>query len=563
MRAVETGNQDLPVQQAVDFGPVLEAQVTAGDGTPEQKSWSLVRPVTLIGFSRHSHIRVDALGVESVHAALLNTGDGVVLADLASRQGVYCGTQRIRTRVMHSGDTFRLGSCLLRLDIESGQGGALLDDSQVLKMPQPVRLKAVRGDALDWTTDVIGAVIGSRPGVSMRLTSREVLPLHAILTRVGGQVVVASLAADKSIRINGRPVHTVPLASGDVLTIWPIALRVTVGPEQTVPPDIATRAEDSQEQQAMTNVQKAQVESSNENQIPDAQAMPPVAEGPLPTAPDVPVPSGPEAVPPAPAGQIPQLGSRLMQMEEQLLNSSKQLRQWQQQLELYANGLIRRDAELTQRSAQLDQLQSALQESQAQIQKRSEELDRDRTALQADREKMEAEQAAARQQLALRAGQLDATQEQLKQQEDQMRQQQAELNQEHDHLAAQIEEFEAQREELQARQDAFEPQRQEVCRQTEQVERTKQELQELANKLEAAQEDLARREAETAEQSRVIERFREVLADAWVHFGGLLEQPNAGPADAEPAAAEALAQPAPMPQDGNGTDGGRKKRGWW
>ncbi len=563
MKAVDTVSQDLRVQQEVDFGPLLEAQVTAGDGTPEQKSWSLVRPVTLIGFSQHSHIRVDALGVESVHAALLNTGDAVVLADLASRQGVYCGTQRIKTRVMKSGESFRLGSCLLRLDFELGHRGGFVYAVQALGMPQAVRLRAVRGGALDWTTDTIGAVIGSRPGCTVRLASREVLPLHAILTRVGQQVVVASLAADKPIRVNDKPVHAVPLANGDTLTIWPITVQATIGHEQKATPEGAAPPNDSQEQKAMTNVPKTQAQSSAATQISDAEARPPVSEGPPPAAPGVSLPGGLEAVPPGPAGEIPQLGPRLMQMEEQLLNSSKQLRQWQQQLELYANGLIRRDAELTQRSTQLDQLQSALQESEAQLQKRCEELDKARIALHAEREKMEAEHAAGHQQLAQRAGQLDALQEQLKQQEAPLLQQQAELKQEQGHLTEQIEEFEAQRAELQARLDAFEPQRQEICRQTEQAEQTKRELQELAKRLDAAKEDLARREAELAERSRVIDRFRQVMAEARLHFGGLIEEQQPMNPAANPGAPTSELPLAQEPQDGDGTDGGKKKRGWW
>jgi pSer/pThr/pTyr-binding forkhead associated (FHA) protein len=563
MRVAETTRQDGQAQPEVDFGPLVDAQVTAGDGTPEQKSWSLVRPVTLIGFSQHSHIRVDALGVESVHAALLNTGDAVVLADLASRQGIYCGTQRIRTRVMRSGETFRLGGCLLRLDIESGHGGGSLDASQVIRMPQPVRLKAVRGGAMDWTTDVIGAVIGSRPGCSVRLDSREVWPLHAILTRVGRQVVVASLAADKSIRVNDKPVNAAPLASGDTLTVWPIALQVTIGQERTVRPDSTVAAEEPQEQKPMTNVQRAEGLPSQAGPAAQAGGPPPSVEAPPPAAPALSLPSGPAVVPPGPAGEIPQLGSRLVQMEEELLNSSRQLRQWQQQLELYANGLIRRDAELTQRASQLDQLQNTLLESQARIQKRSEEMNQARIELQAQIERREAETAADRQQLALRAGQLDALQEELKQREERLRQQYAEFQRKHDHLTGQIEDFEAQQAELQARLDAFEPQRQEICRQAERAEQTKRELEELAKTLEAAKEDLARREAQMAERLQVIDRFRQVLADAWVHFGSWIEESKKTPPAARPDIGAARQPSTQELQDGENTGNGKKKRGWW
>jgi pSer/pThr/pTyr-binding forkhead associated (FHA) protein len=219
--------RDVPALAAIDSGPLLDAEVTAGAGSPEQKSWSLVRPVTLIGFSRHAHIRVEGYGVEAVHAALLNTGDAIVLASLASRQGVYFNTQKIRTRVMRSGECFRVGSCLLRLGLDRDTPG--LDPACALKLPEVVRLRMTQPAAQDWTLDSVGAVIGRRPGCDVRLPSREVLPLHALLTRVGRQVVLASLCADKAIRINGATTCVHPLQTGDTLTIWPVTLRMTFG----------------------------------------------------------------------------------------------------------------------------------------------------------------------------------------------------------------------------------------------------------------------------------------------------------------------------------------------
>lgn len=225
-RAAETGDPE----------PLMAAEVTAGAGTLEQKSWNLARPVTLIGSSRHVHIRVEGVGVEAVHAALLNTGDAIVLADLASRQGVFHGGQKVRTRVMQPGDSLRLGACVLRLGLDAGAAGRERPDPDLaVRLPAPVQLRMEHGGTGEWTVGTIGAVIGSRPGCDVRLASREVLPLQAVLTRAGRQVVLASLAVDRAIRVNGTPMSVAIVNSADTLTIWPVTLRMMIGGPEAAP----------------------------------------------------------------------------------------------------------------------------------------------------------------------------------------------------------------------------------------------------------------------------------------------------------------------------------------
>ncbi len=226
MERTERINQDLQAPQASELAGLLDAQVTAGEGSLEQKTWRLSRPVTLIGCSGHAHIRVEDEGVAAVHAALLNTGDAIVLADLVSRGGVYCGSEKVQRRVMYPGEAFSLGNCLLQLDIEAAP---TMPVAQRLRLPEPVHIQMIRGGMQEWTIEAIGAVIGSRPGCDVRLLSREVLPLQAVLTRVGLDVVLASLAADKLIRVNDAAVNRAMVRSGDTFTVWPIVMRMTVG----------------------------------------------------------------------------------------------------------------------------------------------------------------------------------------------------------------------------------------------------------------------------------------------------------------------------------------------
>jgi pSer/pThr/pTyr-binding forkhead associated (FHA) protein len=92
----------------------------------------------------------------------------------------------------------------------------------------------IRPAAQEWSLDSVGTVIGRRPGCDVRLPSKEALPLHALLTRVGRQIVLASLAADKPLRVNGEQTSVCPLQSGDTLTIWPVKLAMTFGGQGTL-----------------------------------------------------------------------------------------------------------------------------------------------------------------------------------------------------------------------------------------------------------------------------------------------------------------------------------------
>ncbi len=213
------------------IGPLLAAAVAAGAGTAAQKAWSLERPVTLIGMSHRVHIRAEG-GVEPVHAALLNTGDAVVLADLNSRGGVFCGQERVTARAMQPGEWFRIGECTFQVNFVREDRHDRPAES-LLAMPSLVTVMAIRGIAGRWPVPKIGTVIGRREGCGIRLDNPEVLPLQAVLSRVGQSVLIATLGTDKHIRINDASASTFVLRDGDVMTTWPIRLRVELIPVTT------------------------------------------------------------------------------------------------------------------------------------------------------------------------------------------------------------------------------------------------------------------------------------------------------------------------------------------
>ncbi len=447
MNNTETFNRKTLSGDAPELTPLIEAEITAGAGSLEQKTWSLGRAVTLIGRSRHAHIRVDGDDIESIHAALLNTGDAIVLADPASRYGIYCGNQKVKVRVLQPGEMFRVGSCLLQLDGPGGGPTARLDPAEVVRLTEPVRLADEQGQS--WTARQVGVVIGSRPGCTVRLQHPDVLPLHAILTRVGCRTMVVSLVADRLVRINGEPAGIAPLATGDKLSIRPFTLAVTVGGEALRPEPAGSGEQDHRhEWQEATDRQTKTAPAATP---PAARALPPAnAAGeapaqanaaPAPSAPpctDPPAatqaahPAGLPDVPADPAARGCDTDARLAQVQEQVLNSSKHLRQWHQQLEQYANGLIRRDAELTRRGERLDDLQKSLRQSEARIEQRSSELDQAQAAL-----------ARQEEQYRARAGTLRQEREDLERENGRLLQQIDDLTVEQQRLYRRIEHLEA------------------------------------------------------------------------------------------------------------------------
>ncbi|MCH8912775.1 MAG: FHA domain-containing protein, partial [Planctomycetes bacterium] len=96
----------------------IKLSVTAQLPTGESKSWSLLKPVTVIGSRRHAQIIVREEHVNRSHAAIVNTGVHVLLVDLLSDGGTYCNGRLVTRELLKDGDVVRVGSTDLRISIE-------------------------------------------------------------------------------------------------------------------------------------------------------------------------------------------------------------------------------------------------------------------------------------------------------------------------------------------------------------------------------------------------------------------------------------------------------------
>jgi len=90
-----------------------ELQLTCVEGPLEGKSFVLTKPSTVIGRGRGVDILINNASTSRRHAEVVLGTRFAVLRDLGSRNGVSVNGTRISKKALRSGDTIRIGNCLL------------------------------------------------------------------------------------------------------------------------------------------------------------------------------------------------------------------------------------------------------------------------------------------------------------------------------------------------------------------------------------------------------------------------------------------------------------------
>lgn len=101
-------------------GDVVEKLVAEKKGKPELLM-SLAfggKSELTIGRSDNSDISLDGLGISNRHARLLQTGNGIVIEDLNSTNGVYINGKRVSRHTISSGDAVQIGSFEIKVDLQ-------------------------------------------------------------------------------------------------------------------------------------------------------------------------------------------------------------------------------------------------------------------------------------------------------------------------------------------------------------------------------------------------------------------------------------------------------------
>lgn len=112
--------EDAAPKTMVYKGDVVEKLVAEKKGKPELLM-SLAfggKTELTIGRSDNSDISLDGLGISNRHARLLQTGNGIVIEDLNSTNGVYLNGKRISRQTISAGDAVQIGSFEIKVDLQ-------------------------------------------------------------------------------------------------------------------------------------------------------------------------------------------------------------------------------------------------------------------------------------------------------------------------------------------------------------------------------------------------------------------------------------------------------------
>lgn len=232
--AVQTGEPkglDLPVSAP-------QVRITAGFGSPTQKTWNLRRPVTLIGSRRPASIVLHDKEVSKAHCVIVNTGSDVLLKDLQTAGGTMCNTQRVDLVALADGDVVTIGGTKLQIAIQqprdrsADDSGCGLEFVPPTQLPKPLILRLEHTDRR-WEIAEAVALIGRVELAAVRLDRPEVSAREAILFRFQNSPAVFDLGSKDGISHNGQRCATARLVQGDRIGVGPFTLLVDDGAPTT------------------------------------------------------------------------------------------------------------------------------------------------------------------------------------------------------------------------------------------------------------------------------------------------------------------------------------------
>ncbi|UCG17445.1 MAG: FHA domain-containing protein [Phycisphaerales bacterium] len=216
-------------------GPTLppdapRIRTTAGIGTAGQKTWTLRRPVTVIGSGSHSTIVLTGPAVAKAHCAIINTAHAVLLKSLYPQSGTLCNGQPVDLVLLNDGDVIQIGEQRIQLAIQQAKGrnektAADVSFCDPFLAPQPVRLEQI-GGADRWTVDSSVCLAGRHPAVPIHIDHPDVSLAHTVFFYFAGQPAFCDLGSRTGTWLNGQRQTMAFLNSGDQLCIGPVEMKV-------------------------------------------------------------------------------------------------------------------------------------------------------------------------------------------------------------------------------------------------------------------------------------------------------------------------------------------------
>ncbi|MCC7291108.1 MAG: FHA domain-containing protein [Phycisphaerales bacterium] len=215
-------------------GPTLV--LTAGAKSPGQKSWTISRPITLIGSKRPAHILLHQPAIQPAHCVVVMAGGRAILLDLLTPTGTRCNGDICVKRELRSGDVIEVGPTRINVafsnslaegskrraatsasaDVEAN----IPDASGMLLLEEP--------SGRSWRIHEPVALIGARSGVDVQLHGALVADVQAVLFRFGATFAIFDVSPRGGVLVNGWPARLGAVATGDRIQIGSSQLLVAL-----------------------------------------------------------------------------------------------------------------------------------------------------------------------------------------------------------------------------------------------------------------------------------------------------------------------------------------------
>jgi pSer/pThr/pTyr-binding forkhead associated (FHA) protein len=184
------------------------------------KSRELTRAVTVFGSGDGCDVILPPDKVDIAHAAVTLLGNTAYLCDLGASGGTSLNGRRIRWARLADGDELAVNTCRFRVELE--------EDSTALTGEQPsfrLRDDTSIGDVM--TIDPV-LIVGSDPGCDVVLHDEAVAARHCLVIWTQEGPLLRDLQEGERLRLNGKPVRSAHLVSGDRIAIGPYEMSFEI-----------------------------------------------------------------------------------------------------------------------------------------------------------------------------------------------------------------------------------------------------------------------------------------------------------------------------------------------
>lgn len=205
--------------------PKVKLTIVGGPG--KGQLIELSRCVTLIGSRHGCKLQLKSPEVSAVHCAIVNTGDEVFVRDLASSNGTYLNDLPAVLEKLDDGDTIRVASWELRVEITAYLLDTASDMPHVSLEPEP----SAFGVELNGSGKLVRmkrpiGVLGRRDSCDIVIKDKQVSRVHMLLFTYAGQPVFCDMLSNNGVVLEGQRLGFGLLHSGDAIQLGQLRIRM-------------------------------------------------------------------------------------------------------------------------------------------------------------------------------------------------------------------------------------------------------------------------------------------------------------------------------------------------